>query len=285
MFKQLHRVGTRLPYLLGSTVREPLLQQPSNSCSIFLAVNRAVEQQAPYFKWGFQGQQKGHASAPAPNTEENDKQADNSGQQQQQQEPEKQEQVEEPGINYEELVTQLKGQLQQKSERIDALNAQVSELKDKVVRTLADMENLRERTSKKSQEDKQFAVQDFAVGLLDVADNLERAIGAVSPELIEENEAKLEELDKNQLLTQLRGLLGGVKLTQRVLMQSFNKFGVQKYESLNLPFDPALHNALFEVPDPSKDSGVVAIVTKNGYKMHERVIRPADVGVTRNSEA
>eukprot|EP01024_Parvocaulis_polyphysoides_P058840 TRINITY_DN634_c0_g1_i7.p1 TRINITY_DN634_c0_g1~~TRINITY_DN634_c0_g1_i7.p1 ORF type:complete len:201 (+),score=39.16 TRINITY_DN634_c0_g1_i7:344-946(+) len=188
------------------------------------------------------------------------------------------------GTDQTEMINQLRTQLQSKNERIDALNAQVSEIKEKLLRTLADMENLRERTAKKSQEDKQFAVQDFAIGLLDVADNLERAISVVSTEIQEGNEEQLEKLDKNQLLTQLRGLLGGVKLTERALMQSFSKFGVQKYESLDQPFDPALHNALFEVPDPSKDSGVVAMVTKNGYKMHERVIRPADVGVTKAQE-
>jgi molecular chaperone GrpE len=72
-----------------------------------------------------------------------------------------------------------------------------------------------------------------------------------------------------------------VQATEKILLQVLKKQGVEQFNPEGDKFDPNLHNALFEVPDGTKEAGVVAVVTKRGYRLHERVIRPAEVGVTR----
>ncbi|EFN57477.1 hypothetical protein CHLNCDRAFT_11196, partial [Chlorella variabilis] len=152
------------------------------------------------------------------------------------------------------------------------------DLKDKLLRTLADMENLRERTARTSAETKQFAVQGLVKNLLEVADNLERAAGSVPPEDVHQD----SEIDRDRALKLLRSLREGVLMTDTVLMKASRAGwgGVTRYDPLGDKFDPNLHNALFEVPDATKDPGTVAVVVKRGYELNERVVRAAEVGVS-----
>ncbi|GMH39073.1 hypothetical protein BSKO_06971 [Bryopsis sp. KO-2023] len=147
------------------------------------------------------------------------------------------------------------------------------ELKDKVLRTLAEMENMRDRVLRQAEQSKKFALSGFVKDLFDVADNLERALDSVP--LDKANDPGGEENAKKLLL----GLLEGVKLTDQQLIQVFKKNGVQKFSPENETFDPNKHSAMFEMPGTSENSGTVGAVMKCGYLMHDRVVRAAEVGI------
>jgi molecular chaperone GrpE len=154
----------------------------------------------------------------------------------------------------------------------------VADLTDKLKRSLAEMENVRARSTREVENAKKFASQGFVKDLLDVPDNLERAAASVPETALS---AEGGEMDVEKLRVLLRGLLEGVRATERIMLQVLRKQGVEQFNPLGDKFDPNLHNALFEVPDGSNEAGIVAVTTKRGYRLHERVIRPAEVGVTR----
>mmetsp|Transcript_28363 Transcript_28363/g.80065 ORF Transcript_28363/g.80065 Transcript_28363/m.80065 type:complete len:268 (+) Transcript_28363:162-965(+) len=174
---------------------------------------------------------------------------------------------------------ELQTQLEEQNAQILKLQDELKEAKDKLVYTLADMENLRQRTARQADDAKKFAVQGFVKSILDVADNLERASKAVPDDVLSDD--KIEELDVRTARKMLVSMLEGVQLTEKVLLQIFSQNGIQKVDPLGEKFDPNLHQALFEMPDPSREPGTVGTVTKAGYTLHGRVVRPADVGVVR----
>jgi len=152
---------------------------------------------------------------------------------------------------------------------LDKLKAENEELKDKTLRTVAEMENLRRRTAREIADTRSYAVANFARDLLGVGDNLQRAIQAVSEE---KRESGSEEF---------KNLLEGVELTERELLKALDKAGVTKFNPEGEKFDPNLHQAMFEMPDDSKPNNSVAQVVQEGYKIGERVLRPAMVGVAK----
>lgn len=160
---------------------------------------------------------------------------------------------------------------------------QVDELKQNLLRTLADMENLRERTKRQTAEARQFAIQGLVESLVEVADNLERAAGSVTPTLdaMDKGGSEAEEIDRDRALGLLRSLRDGVLLTDGILMRILGEQGVKRFDPMGEKFDPNFHNALFEVSDGTKEVGTVAIVVKKGYLLHDRAVRAADVGVVR----
>ncbi|KAF0899336.1 hypothetical protein E2562_018230 [Oryza meyeriana var. granulata] len=140
----------------------------------------------------------------------------------------------------------------------------------------AEMENVISRTKRESENAKKYAVQGFSKSLLDVADNLSRASSVVK-----ESFSKIDTSnDSTEAVKLLKTLLEGVEMTEKQLGEVFKKFGVEKFDPLNEKFDPNKHSALFQIPDPSKPSGTVAAVVKVGYMLHDRVLRPAEVGVS-----
>ena len=148
-----------------------------------------------------------------------------------------------------------------------ALARENGELKDRVLRTMAEMENLRRRTEREIRDAGQYAIASFARDLLAVADNLRRAIDSVG----EEARAGAEPT--------LTALLDGVEMTERELLKVYEKHGVTKIEPTGQKFDPNFHQAMFEIPDPTVPAGTVAQVMAAGYVIGERVLRPAMVGV------
>ncbi|CAA3032487.1 grpE homolog 2, mitochondrial-like isoform X1 [Olea europaea subsp. europaea] len=150
------------------------------------------------------------------------------------------------------------------------------QMKDKVLRTLAEMENVKDRTKREADNAKKFAIQNFSKSLLDVADNLGRASAAAKESFLKIETSN----DDAGAVSQLKTLLEGVEMTEKQLIEIFKKFGVEKYDAMNEEFDPNRHNAVFQVPDASKPANHVAVVLKAGYILHDRVIRPAEVGVT-----
>ncbi|KAL3503553.1 hypothetical protein ACH5RR_038002 [Cinchona calisaya] len=171
----------------------------------------------------------------------------------------------------------------EKEEQLKIKHEELQKMHDKALRTYAEMQNSMDRTKREAENLKKFAVQDFAKSLLDVADNLSRASSAVKD--------KFSKIDASQdtvgAVPLLKTLLQGVEMTDKQLAEVFKKYGVQKYDPVDEEFDPHRHNAVFQVPDPSKPPGTVAVVLKSGYMLHDRIIRPAEVGVTRavDSEA
>lgn len=170
--------------------------------------------------------------------------------------------------------------VKEKEELLMAKNEEMKQMQDKVLRSFAEMENVKDRTRREAENSKKFAIQNFAKGLLDVADNLGRASSVVK-----ENFLKIDPSnDTTGAVPLLKSLLEGVEMTEKQLGEVFKKFGVEKFDPINEPFDPHRHNAMFQVPDNSKPPGTVAHVLKSGYTLYERVIRPAEVGVTQAVE-
>lgn len=150
-----------------------------------------------------------------------------------------------------------------------ALTAERDELKDRVLRTLAEMENLRRRTEREVADARAYAVTNFARDLLTAADNIRRAIESVPPEAREGADGAF------------KALLDGIELTERDLAKTFDRHGVKLLEPKGQRFDPNRHQAMFEVPDSDVPSGTVVQVMQAGYVLGERVLRPALVGVAK----
>jgi len=147
--------------------------------------------------------------------------------------------------------------------------ALAAEFKDRLLRTLAEMENLRKRTEREVTDARLYGVASFARDLLGVADNMRRALDAVSPELRASAEAGV------------KALIDGVELTDRELLKALEKNGVRQFSPRGEKFDPNVHQAMFEVPNPAVPAGSVVEVVAPGYMIGERVLRPAVVGVSK----
>ena len=152
---------------------------------------------------------------------------------------------------------------------VAALIKEAADLKDRLLRTLAEMENLRRRTDREVADARVYGVTNFARDILAVADNMERALKALDDEIREKAEAGV------------KALLDGVELTERELIKVMEKHGVKKIEPQGQKFDPNLHQAMFEVPDPSVPAGTVVQIMQPGYTIGERVLRPALVAVSK----
>lgn len=148
------------------------------------------------------------------------------------------------------------------------IEAERDDLKDKLLRTLADMENLRRRTEREIADAKAYAVTSFARDMLGAADNLRRA------------QESLPDSARSTDEPALKALIEGVDLTERDLLKTLERHGVRKIEPLGEKFDPNMHQAMFEAPDAEIAKGLVSKVVQSGYKIGERVLRPALVGVS-----
>ncbi|KAF3783621.1 grpE protein [Nymphaea thermarum] len=164
----------------------------------------------------------------------------------------------------------------EKEELVNYKQKEIEQLKDKVLRSYAEMENVIDRTKREAENSKKFAIQNFAKSLLDVADNLGRASSVVKDGFQKIDPTK----DSSGAVPLLKTLLEGVEMTDKQLIEVLRKFGVEKFEAIDESFDPNRHNAVFQVPDASKPPGTVAVVLKSGYTLYDRIIRPAEVGVT-----
>jgi molecular chaperone GrpE len=151
----------------------------------------------------------------------------------------------------------------------EALAKEVAETRDKMLRTLADMENLRKRTTREVADARTYAISGFARDVLDIADNLQRALDAVPADA------------RAAADPGLKALIEGVELTERSLLNTLEKNGVKKFDPSGERFDPNFQQAMYEVPDPSVPAGTVVQVVQAGYMIGERVLRPALVAVSK----
>jgi len=152
---------------------------------------------------------------------------------------------------------------------IEALKKEAVEMRDKVLRTLAEMENLRKRTSREVADARTYGITGFARDVLEIADNLQRALDAVPAEA------------KAAAEPGLKALMEGVELTERALLSALEKHGVKRLDPSGGRFDPNFHQAMYEVPDPSVPAGTVVQVVQAGYTIGDRVLRPALVAVSK----
>ena len=152
---------------------------------------------------------------------------------------------------------------------VAVLAREAADLKDRLLRTLAEMENMRRRTEKEVVDARTYGITNFARDILAVADNMERALKALDDELREKADAGV------------KALLDGVELTERELIKVMEKHGITRLEPQGQKFDPNLHQAMFELADASAPAGTIVQVMQPGYKIGERVLRPALVGIAK----
>ena len=146
---------------------------------------------------------------------------------------------------------------------------EAAEFKDRLLRTLAEMENLRKRTEREVLDARLYGIAGFARDVLAVADNMHRALEAIGSELRESADAKV------------KALIEGVELTERELLKTLEKNGVKKFSPRGEKFDPNVHQAMYEIPTSDLPPGQVAEVIQAGYMIGERVLRPAMVAVSK----
>jgi molecular chaperone GrpE len=149
-----------------------------------------------------------------------------------------------------------------------ALAQEVADTKDRLLRALAEMENLRRRTEREVADARAYGVTSLARDLISVADDLRRALDAA-----EESAAIVEGPAK--------ALCDGVELIERQLLKVLEKYGIRVFDPQGARFDPNFHQALFEVPDANIPAGSVVQVIQPGFMIGERVLRPAMVGVSK----
>ena len=157
----------------------------------------------------------------------------------------------------------------QAADPVTEAKREAAEFKDKLLRTLAEMENLRRRTEREVTDARVYGIASFARDVLAVADNMHRALEAIGPELREQGDAKV------------KSLIEGVELTERELLKSLEKNGVRQFSPQGEKFDPNVHQAMYEIPATDVPPGHVAQVVQAGYMIGERVLRPALVGVAK----
>jgi molecular chaperone GrpE len=165
--------------------------------------------------------------------------------------------------------TQGNGAAAAEVDALAVIEAERDDLKERLLRALADVENMRRRTAREVADARAYGITNFARDMLTVADNIRRALDAVPAEARESADGVL------------KGLVEGIELTERDFLKTMERHGVRKLEPQGEKFDPNLHQAMFEVPNPDVPTGTVVQVVQSGYVIGERVLRPALVGVSK----
>lgn len=154
------------------------------------------------------------------------------------------------------------------AERIAELEDEMANLKDQLLRAVAETENVRNRARRDREDGLKYASTSLVRDLLGVVDNLQRALSSIPDEATQDNE-------------QLKTLVTGVRMTEQEVLSVFERHHIKVLNPLNEPFDPHQHQAVFEIPDPDKAAGTVLQVLQAGYCLHDRLLRPASVGVAK----
>jgi molecular chaperone GrpE len=156
---------------------------------------------------------------------------------------------------------------------VEALRAENGDLRDKLLRAVAEMENLRKRTEREVADTRSYAIAGFARDMLTATDSLSRALMVLPAEARETADATM------------KSLIDGIEMTEREMQRLLAKHGVKPIEAEGLKFDPHRHQAMFEVPDPTRPEGTVVQVVQTGFAIGDRVLRPAMVGVAKGAPA
>lgn len=159
-------------------------------------------------------------------------------------------------------------ELKQKLEKKDK---ELAEMKSAFQKAVADFRSLQDSTKKEIQKSKDFALQKFAKDLLESVDNFTRALEAVKDETLNDN-------------PEVKNLYDGVVMTRNVFEKTLKRHGIERISPLGEEFDPNVHEATFELPDPNKKPGTVFHVQQDGYTLNSRVLRPAKVGLVKSED-
>ena len=151
---------------------------------------------------------------------------------------------------------------------VENQNKEIKELKDQLLRSLAESENLRKRTIKEIADAKKYSHIYFIRDLVSSVDNLQRALEAVPD-------------DKSQLSEPIKNLVIGLEIVEKEILNTFEKHSLKQINPLGEKFDYNLHQAMFEVPTNEKEPGYVVEVSQKGYLLHDRLVRPAMVGISK----
>jgi len=153
----------------------------------------------------------------------------------------------------------------------EQLATENADLKDRILRAMADTENLRKRAEREKAEATLYAATNFARDLLSVSDSMGKALEMMP----DEARKNADEATRN--------LIEGIELTRRELLNSFQKHGIVEVNPMDEKFDPHYHQAMFEVPGSDKPNGTVVQVVQTGFKIGERILRPALVGIAKQA--
>ncbi|QPH06160.1 hypothetical protein C2857_004437 [Epichloe festucae Fl1] len=157
---------------------------------------------------------------------------------------------------------------------LEAKDAEARDWKDKCMRTVADFRNLQDRTQREVKTAREFAIQNFAKDLIESVDNLDRALAMVPAEKL---------AAKDEASQDLINLYDGLKMTEKILMQTLAKHGLERLSPEGEKFNPNEHEATFMAPQPDKENNHVFHVQQKGFKLNGRVLRAAKVGVVKNT--
>lgn len=166
-----------------------------------------------------------------------------------------------------EQTTEQQTETTGEADALTKAQAEIAELKDRLLRNAAEGENLRKRLEREKEDATKYAAGKFAKDILTVADNLRRALETAPKDAVENDP--------------VHGLIAGVEATERELIGVFERHGIQRIDPKGQRFDPNLHQAMFEIEDPTQPSGTVIQVVAAGYVQHGRLLRAAMVGVSK----
>ncbi len=150
-----------------------------------------------------------------------------------------------------------------------SIEEKLEDAENRILRTLAETENLRKRYEREKEDLSNYVISNFAKETLSILDNLQRALSSI----------KTDELKSHN--ENISKFVEGIELTEKQIIAIFDKFKIEKVESLNTNFDPNIHQAMFEVESEDKEPGTVVEVVQEGYKIGDRLLRPALVGVSK----
>ena len=153
---------------------------------------------------------------------------------------------------------------------IEKLNEEITSLKDQRLRAIAELENFRKRAEKDQSDALKYGISNFAKEIINIRDNIERAQSSISDEA-KNNEA-------------IKSVIEGIDLIAQSVVSTFEKIGIKKIESLNEKFDHNLHQAMMEIENEELDPGTIVQELIPGYTLHDRLLRPAMVGVSKKSK-
>lgn len=176
---------------------------------------------------------------------------------------EKEEQVSEESKDQEEAETSPE-------DLIEKLNEEITSLKDQRLRAIAELENFRKRAEKDQSDALKYGISNFAKEIINIRDNIERAQSSISDEA-KNNEA-------------IKSVIEGIDLIAQSVVSTFEKIGIKKIESLNEKFDHNLHQAMMEIENEELEPGTIVQELIPGYTLHDRLLRPAMVGVSKKSK-
>jgi molecular chaperone GrpE len=176
---------------------------------------------------------------------------------------EKEEQVSEEPKDQEEAETSPE-------DLIEKLNEEIMSLKDQRLRAIAELENFRKRAEKDQSDALKYGISNFAKEIINIRDNIERAQSSISDEA-KNNEA-------------IKSVIEGIDLIAQSVVSTFEKIGIKKIESLNEKFDHNLHQAMMEIENEELEPGTIVQELIPGYTLHDRLLRPAMVGVSKKSK-